>query len=379
MQAFSPASALLAVVVARPASAPSPSALAPRGDEGAAAAVTTLTNAVTGTSVTLRARAVAAGNEAALARRVREAEPVGAAARVVVDWPARTYRLSAYPPLAFLVGSRWFVPLGALLIAACAQIRFLFPCASGFATVTWGAAGASYCVPQQQVHLVTAASCPADICSQRIPVTMQTFAVLLNGALAGATTGTAATALYVLLVCLGAPFGAGGVVDPVWLKGAIVSPSGGYLLGFVAASWIMGRCAERGYDRARRVYWLALYMFAAEGAIYLFGLFWLPFGLAIKSNVAPHAICPTDAGTCLKNVFTWGFTPFIPGDLFKMLLVGLAGPLCHEATRRVHRWRTGYARPGGLDEAEAEAETAAAAAAAAGGSDEAPDAATLSS
>jgi biotin transporter BioY len=39
---------------------------------------------------------------------------------------------------------------------------------------------------------------------------MQTFAVLLNGALAGSRTGTASTILYVILVCLGAPFGAGG-------------------------------------------------------------------------------------------------------------------------------------------------------------------------
>ncbi len=317
------------------------------------AAVETLTNAVTGTRVTLRARAVAASDEAALTRRVREAEPVGGAASVVVDWRARTYKLSQYPPLAFLVGRLWFVPLGALLIAACAQIQFLFPCTTGYSAVTWGAAGNSYCVPSEKLALVTPSSCPTDVCSQRIPVTMQTFAVLLNGALAGASTGTAATALYVLLVCLGAPFGAGGKVDPVWLKGAVVGSSGGYLWGFILASWVMGRCAERGLDRARRVYWLALYMFAAEGAIYACGLFWLPFGLAIKANVTPQAICPGDAGTCLKNIFTWGFTPFIPGDLFKMLLVALCVPLCHEATLRVHRWRSGYERAGALDELEA--------------------------
>ena len=109
-------------------------------------------------------------------------------------------------------------------------------------------------------------------------------------------------------------------------------------------------------------------MFAAEGAIYFFGLVWLPFGLAIKSNVSPHAICPSDAATCLKNVFMWGFTPFVPGDLLKMLLVGLAVPLCHELALRVHRYRTRYERPGALDEAEAEEAEAAAEA------EEAPDA-----
>ena len=328
---------------------------------------TTLTNAVTGVSVTLRARAVRARTEAALARRVREAEPVPGQARIVVDWAARTYRLSSYPPLAFLVGRRWFVPLGALLVAACAQVSFFFPCTGGYAAV--GFKGASYCVPTASLGEVSASACPADVCAQRVPVTMQTFGVLLNGALAGPATGAAATALYVLLVCLGAPFGAGGKVDPVWAKGAILSPTGGYLWGFILASHVMGRCAERGDDRARRVLWLALYMLAAEGAIYALGLLWLPFGLAIKAGVAPAAICPSDAGTCLKNVFTWGFVPFVPGDLLKMLLVGLAVPACWEVTLRVHRWRSGYNRPGAEDEVEAAAadedEAAARAAAAA--------------
>jgi len=350
MYAVQSPSLLAATAETRPALAASSSSTPA---DAAADAVETLTNAVTGTRVTLRARAVAAGDEAALARRVREAEPVGGAASVVVDWRARTYRLSEYPPLAFLVGRLWFVPLGALLIAACAQVQFLFPCTVGYTAVAWGAAGNSYCVPSNRLASVTAASCPTDLCSQRIPVTMQTFAVLLNGALAGASTGTAATLLYVLLVCLGAPFGAGGRVDPVWQKGAIVGSSGGYLWGFILASYVMGRCSERGFDRARRVYWLTLYMFAAEGAIYACGLFWLPFGLAIKANVSPSAICPSDAGMCLKNIFSWGFTPFIPGDLFKMLLVGLCVPLCHEAALRVHRWRSGYERPGALDELEA--------------------------
>ena len=60
-----------------------------------------------------------------------------------------------------------------------------------------------------------------------------------------------------------------------------------------------------------------------------------------------------------------------------MLLVGVAVPLCHEASLRLHRWRTGYERPGALDEAEAEAEAEAAAAAANSGRDAAAAAAVV--
>ena len=68
---------------------------------------------------------------------------------------------------------------------------------------------------------------------------MQTYLVLLNGAIAG-RMGALATLLYVLMVCLGAPFGANsqGVGVAMWDKGAIVGTSGGYLVGFVFASLI---------------------------------------------------------------------------------------------------------------------------------------------
>lgn len=163
---------------------------------------------------------------------------------VIVDQAHRTYRLKSYPAVAsvlvgaynnnhklgFLRGSWWYVVFGAFLFAALAQIKFLFPCFNGYTAVTWGAAGDSYCVPVDRVVDVTPSSCPADICSKRIPVTLSTYAAMLNGALAG-RTGALATLLYVIMVCVGAPFGSNGVTDPVWNKGAIVGSSGGYFYG----------------------------------------------------------------------------------------------------------------------------------------------------
>ena len=167
--------------------------------------------------------------------------------------------------------------------------------------------------------------------------------LLLLGAIAG-RTGALGTLLYVAMVCVGAPFSSSKLVDPMWNKGAIVSSSGGYLVGFIFASYIMGMAAERGAGRGapRSLLLLILWMFAAEGAIYALALFWLPFGMAIAKNVSPSAICPESGGAqkCLANIFAWGFTPFIPGDLFKMAMVAITVPFAWSTLLKIHQWRT---------------------------------------
>ncbi len=104
------------------------------------------------------------------------------------------------------------------------------------------------------------------------PPRSETYGVLLVGAIAG-RAGSLATLLYVAMVCVGAPFSASAKPDPMWNKGAIVGASGGYFVGFIAASFIMGVAAERGAGRGapRSLARLVLWMFAAEGALYAFG------------------------------------------------------------------------------------------------------------
>jgi hypothetical protein len=65
--------------------------------------------------------------------------------------------------------------------------------------------------------------------------------------------------------------------------------------------------------------------------------------MAIARGVAPAAICPESAGIrqCIDNVFAWGFTPFVPGDLFKMALVAFTVPAAWSALLALHRWRHG--------------------------------------
>jgi biotin transport system substrate-specific component len=300
-----------------------------------------LRNRDTGWTVSVPQRA--AHNTSYLRRRVRaeDVQAVVTEGEIEIDVERRTYRMPRYPPLGWMLGMRLYVVLGALLLAAGSQVQFYLPCGSSSQSVTVGSS--DYCVPTAMMANVTSTVCPLTICEARVPVTMQTYVVLLNGALAG-KTGALATALYVLAVCLGAPFGAGAKVDPIWARGAILGSTGGYFLGFIIASWIMGVCAERGHDRPRSVYYMIPWMFLAEVAMYVCGLIWLPFGIAVRKRVHPGWICPYAAGTdaCVQNVLKWGLTPFIPGDLVKMLLVLLTVPALWQASLWWHQRRGGH-------------------------------------
>jgi biotin transport system substrate-specific component len=144
-----------------------------------------------------------------------------------------------------------------------------------------------------------------------VPVTGQTLAVLLVGASLGARLGAASVALYVAEGLAGLPVFAGGTSGLLRLSG----PTGGYLIGFIAAAFVVGLLAERGWDR--RVWTAAIAMFVGEIAIYVFGLSWL--------SRFPLPVGVLDAGL-------W---PFVAGDVYKLVVAALLLPSA---------WR--YARPG---------------------------------
>lgn len=143
-----------------------------------------------------------------------------------------------------------------------------------------------------------------------VPITGQTFAVLLIGAALGALRGTAAIGLYVVEGLVGLPVFAGGGAGLARLQG----PTGGYLLGFIAAAYLTGTLAERGWDR--RVRWAAAAMAAGNVVVYLFGVPWLALFLGW-----PKAV-------------TAGLLPFIPGDLLKLAAAALALPGAWVLVRR---------------------------------------------
>ncbi len=135
-----------------------------------------------------------------------------------------------------------------------------------------------------------------------VPITGQTFAVLLVGAALGSRRGAASMALYVAQGLAGLPVFAGGKAGLAVLFG----PTGGYLIGFIAAAFLTGWLAERGWDR--RPLTTALAMILGNLVIYLFGVSWLAAFVGVSK--APLL----------------GMVPFIPGDLVKIVLATVALP-----------------------------------------------------
>ncbi|MDP9320757.1 MAG: biotin transporter BioY [Chloroflexota bacterium] len=142
-----------------------------------------------------------------------------------------------------------------------------------------------------------------------VPVTGQTFAVLLVAAALG-RLGLASAVAYLIEGAIGLPVFAGGASGVAYMTG----PTGGYLIGFALAAALVGSTVERGWDR-HLVTALAA-MLIGEVAIYACGLAWL-------ARFVPS-----------ERLLDAGLIPFIPGDLFKMVLAALALPAAWRLVRR---------------------------------------------
>ena len=143
-----------------------------------------------------------------------------------------------------------------------------------------------------------------------VPITGQSFAVLLSGAVLGSRRAFLAQLLYVAEGAMGLPVFAGGAAGIAKLMG----PTGGYLAAFPFAAFLTGFLAERGWDRRFWTTFAALLL----GSVVIFG-----FGLAVLSRWVPSSA-----------LLSTGLLPFIPGDLIKSALAALAFPA---AWRWVHR------------------------------------------
>lgn len=141
-----------------------------------------------------------------------------------------------------------------------------------------------------------------------VPITGQTFAVLLVGALLGPWLGMAAAALYVAEGVGGLPVYASGASG--W--GVITGASGGYLLSYPLTTLLVGWLAQRGWDR--RPLRLTAAMLLGSVVIYACGLPWL------YAWGATHEALAGIERMTLALTLQWGLLPFIPGDLAKLLL-----------------------------------------------------------
>lgn len=145
-----------------------------------------------------------------------------------------------------------------------------------------------------------------------VPMTLQTLAVLALGAAYGARLGAATMALYIAYGLAGLPVFTNTppvAAGPLYLAG----PTGGFLLGFVAAAAIAGWAARRGASLARLVGGLLL----ADLALMSAGCLWLAFGAQMAGGAS---------GIGLAKAFAYGVQPFLLGEALKTALVAcLAG------------------------------------------------------
>ncbi len=156
-----------------------------------------------------------------------------------------------------------------------------------------------------------------------VPITGQTFAVLLVGALLGPWLGATAAALYVGEGIARLPVYAGGASG--W--GVITGATGGYLLSYPLAAFVVGWLAQAGWDR--RPATLALAMVGGEVVIYAVGLPWLGAWMENHKELLELESVST------QLVLEWGLIPFIPGDLAKLLLAAALVPSGWQALQAV--------------------------------------------
>jgi len=152
--------------------------------------------------------------------------------------------------------------------------------------------------------LLVALSAQIVIAIGPVPITAQTFAVLLTGALLGSRMGAAAIIIYLAEGAIGLPFFSGGRGGLAHLLG----PTGGYLVAFPAAAFITGAFAEHGWDKR----FLTAAAAMAIGSVLIMLSGWAWFSLVTNTPMAVS--------------FQTTVLTFIPGDLIKILLAAALLP-----------------------------------------------------
>lgn len=143
-----------------------------------------------------------------------------------------------------------------------------------------------------------------------VPLTLQTFAVLAGAAALGAERAVLAQVLYITLAVAGAPILAGGAGG----RAEVIGATGGYLLGFVVASYVVGKISAAGASTKTST--TALAFVAGSLVIYSLGAPWLAYKASFSMSEAIAA----------------GVVPFLIGDAIKAVAAGAVLPLAWKLT-----------------------------------------------
>lgn len=152
-----------------------------------------------------------------------------------------------------------------------------------------------------------------------VPMTMQTFAVLVIGMTFGPRLGAATVVLYLLEGAVGLPVFAGTPAKGIGIA-YMVGPTGGYLVGFVVAAYLAGTLAMRGWDR--KPLQTAFAMVLGMAVIYVLGVAWLSTLIGVA------------------KALQFGVAPFLLADALKIALATALLPLA---------WRGVVGAPGNAD------------------------------
>lgn len=172
-----------------------------------------------------------------------------------------------------------------------------------------------------------------------VPITGQTYAVLVAGGALGMKRGMGSLALYTLIGMLLLPvFTPGNATTTGSWDAHLILPwsgnehvlwelaNGGYIVGFILAAGLVGFLAEHRVDRGP---WVQVAMLAGNVLIYLPGLLWLGYLIATDwtapGGSAPLSELIAGSGT-LDKTLTGGLYPFIVGDLMKLLAAAATMP-----------------------------------------------------
>jgi biotin transport system substrate-specific component len=134
-----------------------------------------------------------------------------------------------------------------------------------------------------------------------VPITLQTLFMGLSATLLGGRLGALSQVVYILLGVIGLPVFAGGKAG----LGVLFGPTGGYLIGFVAAAFVIGKVAA--LKERPGFAWLCLSLVAGTAALYSMGV----LQLSLVARLAP------------AKALAVGVLPFLPGDVIKILLAAL--------------------------------------------------------
>ncbi len=143
-----------------------------------------------------------------------------------------------------------------------------------------------------------------------VPFTFQPMVVLLGGLALGSRLGLASQILYLAAGVAGLPVFAASVTLPPGLL-RLLGPTGGYLMSYPIAAFVVGYLAERGFDRRYVTAFLA--MLAGLAVIYASGAIWLALFVG-----------PSPIG--LATALALGVYPFVVADLMKLLVAASVLP-----------------------------------------------------